>query len=52
MYDGRYKNTNSQTNSSTKHILNTYGCVMQNEIYCNSIMINICFRVCVEIFNR
>ena len=25
MYDGRYNNTNSQTNSSTKHILNTYG---------------------------
>ena len=25
MYDGRDKNTNSQTNSSTKHILNTYG---------------------------
>ena len=23
MYDGRDKNTNSQTNSSTKHILNT-----------------------------
>ena len=52
MYDGRDKNTNSQTNSSTKHILNTYGCVMQNEIYCNSITINICFRVCVKIFNR
>ena len=25
MYDGRDKNTNSQINSSTKHILNTYG---------------------------
>ena len=25
MYDGRDKNTNSQTNSSTKHILYTYG---------------------------
>ena len=25
MYDGRDKNTNSQKNSSTKHILNTYG---------------------------
>ena len=37
MYDGRDKNTNSQTNSSTKHILNTYGGA-QNEIYCNIIM--------------
>ena len=35
MYDGRDKNTNSQTNSSTKHILNTYGGVMQNEICFN-----------------
>ena len=35
MYDGRDKNTNSQTNNSTKHILNIYGCVMQNEIYYN-----------------
>ena len=35
MYDERNKNTNSQTNSSTKHILNTYGVVMQNEIYRN-----------------
>ena len=34
MYDGRDKNTNSQTNSSTKYILNTYEGV-QNEIYCN-----------------
>ena len=34
MYDARDKNTNSQTNSSTKHILNTYGGA-QNEIYCN-----------------
>ena len=34
MYDGIDKNTNSQTNSSTKHILNTYGGA-QNEIYCN-----------------
>ena len=32
MYDGRDKN-NSQTNSSTKYILNTYGGA-QNEIYC------------------
>ena len=34
MYAGREKNTNSQTNSSTKYILNTYGGA-QNEIYCN-----------------
>ena len=27
--------------SSTKHILNTYGGVMQNKIYCIYIMINI-----------
>ena len=33
MYDGSDKNINSQTNSSTKHILNTYGGVMQNKIY-------------------
>ena len=51
MYDGRNKNTNSQTNSSTKHILNTYGCA-QNEIYCNLIIINIYFRVCDRIFSR
>ena len=41
MYAGRDKNTNSQTNSSTKHILNTYEGVMQNKIYCIYIMINI-----------
>ena len=41
MYDGRDKNINSQTNSSTKHILNTYAGVMQNKIYCKYIMINI-----------
>jgi len=52
MFDGRDKNINSQTNSSTKHILNTYGGVMQNEIYCNQIMINIYFRVYVRILNR
>ena len=52
MYDGRDKNPNSQTNSSTKHMLNTYGGVMQNEIYCKQIMINIYFRVCVRIVNR
>ena len=34
MYDGRDKNTNSQINSSTKYILNTYGGA-QNEIYYN-----------------
>jgi len=28
MYDGKNKNTNSQTNSLTKHILKTYGGVM------------------------
>ena len=35
MYDGRYKNINLQTDSSTKYISNTYGGVMQNEIYFN-----------------
>ena len=35
MYDGRDKNINSQTDSSTKYISNTYGGVMQNEMYCN-----------------
>ena len=34
MYDGRDNKTNSQTNSSTEHILNIYGGA-QNEIYCN-----------------
>ena len=34
MYDERDKNTDSQTTSSTKHILNTYGGA-QNKIYCN-----------------
>ena len=52
MYDRRDKNINSQTNSSTKYISNIYGGVMQNESYCNYIMINIYFRVCVRIFNR
>ena len=33
MYDGRDKNPNSQTNSSTKYISNTYRGVMQNKIY-------------------
>ena len=32
MYDGRNKNINSQTNSSTIYILDTYGDVMQNKI--------------------
>ena len=35
MYDGRDKNTNSQTNELIKYMSNTYGGVMQNEIYCN-----------------
>ena len=35
MYDERDKNINSQTNSSTKYVLNAYGGVMQNEIYYN-----------------
>ena len=34
MYDGKDKNINSQTNSLTKHILNTYGGA-QNGIYRN-----------------
>ena len=52
MYDGRDKNTNSQTNDSIQYISSTHGGVMQNEIYCNLIIINIYFRVCVRIFNR
>ena len=32
MYDESDKNINSQTNSSTKYISNTYGDVMQNKI--------------------
>ena len=52
MYDRRDKNPNSQTNSSTKYISNTYGGVMQNKIYCDQIMIYIRFRVCVRIFNK
>ena len=35
MYDERDKNINSQINSSTKYVLNVYGGVMQNKIYCN-----------------
>ena len=38
MYDGRDKNINSQINSSTKYISNTYGGVIQNKIYCNLII--------------
>ena len=34
MHDERDNNTNSQTNSSTEHILNIYGGA-QNELYCN-----------------
>ena len=33
MYDGRDKNTNSQTNDSIKYISNIHEGVMQNEIY-------------------
>ena len=33
IYDGRDKNTNSQTNDSIKFILIIYGGVMQYEIY-------------------
>ena len=35
MYDGRDKNTNSQTNGSIKYISNTYEGVMHNRTYCN-----------------
>ena len=35
MYDRKDKNINSQTNSSTKHVLNAYGGVMENKIYYN-----------------
>ena len=38
MYDGRDKNTNSQTNGSIKFIpnkKNKHGVVMQNKISCN-----------------
>ena len=52
MYDVRDKNINSQTNNSIKYISNTLGGVMQNEIYCNQIIINMYFRLCVSIFNR
>ena len=48
MYDGRDKNINSQTNSLTKYILNTYGDVMQNKIYYNSVMINMYFKYVLE----
>ena len=48
MYDGRDKNTNSQINSSTKYLLNTYGGMMQNKIYYNQIMINIYFKYVLD----
>ena len=37
MYDGRDKNTNSQTNDPIRYISNTHGGAMQNKIYCNYI---------------
>jgi len=52
MYDGKDKNTDSQKHGSIKYISNTHGGVMRNKIYCNSIMINIYFRVCFKIINR
>ena len=52
MYGRRYKNTNSQTNGSVKYISNTYEGMMQNKIYCNYIMTNMYFRVCVRIFYK
>ena len=52
MYDGRDKNTNSQTNGSIKFILIIYGGVMQYEIYSNQIIINMYFIVDVKIFNK
>ena len=39
-------------NSSTKYISNTYRGVMQNEIYCNQMAINIYFKLYVRIFNK
>ena len=48
MYDERDKNINSQTNSSTKYISNTYRGVMQNEIYCNWIIINIYLEYLID----
>ena len=47
MYDGRDKNRYLQINGSIKCILNKYGGVMQNKIYCNQIKINMYFRVCI-----
>ena len=35
IYDGRDKNTDSQTNGLIKYISNIHGGVMQNKIYCN-----------------
>ena len=49
MYDGRDKNINSQINSSIKYISNTSGGMMQNEIYCNKIiMINMYLEYVLE----
>ena len=48
MYDRRDKNINSQTNSSTKYISNTYRGVMQNKIYCNWIIINIYLEYLID----
>ena len=52
MYDRRYRNTNSQANTSIKYMSNTHGYVTRNEIYCDYIMLNMNFGVCVSIFNR
>ena len=52
MYDKRDKNINSPTNGSIKYISNAYRGVMQNEIYCNKIMIICIFRVYFRIFNK
>ena len=49
MYNGRHKNINSKTNCSIKYISNIHRDVMQNKIYCNWIMINMYFKVCVRI---
>jgi hypothetical protein len=48
MYDGRDKNTNSQTNGSIKYISNTREGVMQNEVYWNYIIINIYLEYMLE----
>ena len=48
MYDGRDKNINSQTNYSINYIYQTHKEVVQNEIYCNLIMINIFLEYVLE----